>query len=110
MSNVAIRSYFRKNVLTSSSFLDKVKDIPNQKNSAPNKNGANLWTDDHLRLDYSENTAGASEIFINLQKNKGSKLDGLKKFKTHDKLVTYAIKTDQALTDEEIKKTFVEPF
>ena len=110
LKNVAIKSYVRKTVLTSATFLNKVKDLPNQKDTAITKNGLTLWKDDNLRLDYSANTAGAAEVFINLQKNKGCTLEGLKGFKTHDKLVTYAVKTGEALTDEELKKTFIEPF
>ena len=91
-------------------FIDRIKEIPFEEKSATAFSGKTLWKDDNIRLDYSYNPASPEEIFINLQKNKASKLDGLKSFKTDDKLATFAIKVGETLTDEEIANKFMEPF
>ena len=109
-STVSIVSYLKKKVMKNQSFINWMKEIPFEAKSASAFSGKSLWKDENIRLNYSYNPTSPEEIFINLQKNKASKLDGLKSFKMDNKLVTYAIKVGEALSDEEIAKRFLEPF
>jgi len=106
-STVSIVSYLKKKVMKNQSFINRMKEIPFEAKSASAFSGKSLWKDENIRLNYSYNPTSPEDIFINLQK---SKLDGLKSFKMDNKLVTYAIKVGEALSDEEIAKRFLEPF
>lgn len=108
MKNLAIITYLRKKVLKQQGFIERIQKIPFEGASVAAFSGKTLWKDDNLRLDYSLNAENPDEIFINLQKNKSSKLDGLKGFNTDDKLVTYAIKTGVPITAEEVEEKLVD--
>lgn len=47
---------------------------------------------------------------MNWQKNKGSKLEGLKGFSTHDKIFTQAIQVGVELSEQEISEQMISGF
>jgi len=78
-----------------------IKNLPYQED-VHLKNGATLWSDKKLRIDYGNNSDSSEEIHFNLQKNKGSKLDGLKSLSTHDKIVSTKVYKDKAVDEYEV--------
>jgi hypothetical protein len=106
LSGVNIRTYMRKGVLPLQSFADDLQKAANLQNPSL-KNGKTAYTNDDIRVDFGENNDETSEwTHLNLQKNKACKLEGIKAFKTHEKLISFAVKKGSTITPEEAKKAF----
>ena len=61
-------------------------------------------------MDWGNNTKLGDKIYFNLQKNKGAKLDGLKKFKTDDKLVSGCVEKGKTIPQTVIEEEWKEVF
>jgi hypothetical protein len=104
-----IITYAKKFLLKDRSLIEKFKTVPFIK-SPETQNGKTLWSNADIRIDFGFNTPGSKEIWINWQKNKGSKLDGLKKLSTDHKIFTQAITAGEALSEQEIAEQIVAGF
>jgi len=104
----SIRTYVKKNLFTDK-FMKAIKNLPHQEN-VHLKNGATLWSDKNLRIDYGNNSDSSKEIHFNLQKNKGSKLDGLKNLSTHDKILSMKVYKDKAVDEDEVTEVITDAF
>lgn len=104
----SIRTYVRKDMMTAE-FIKAIQALPTMPN-VHLYNGKTFWTDKNLRLDYGDNRPGSNEIHFNLQKNKESKLDGLKKVQTHDKILSLKVYKDVAVDPTEVVGGIVDQF
>jgi hypothetical protein len=61
-------------------------------------------------VDWGANTKLGDKIHFNLQKNKAAKVDGLKKFKTDDKLISGSVEKGEIIPQKEIKEEWQNAF
>jgi hypothetical protein len=61
-------------------------------------------------VDWGANTKSGDKIHFNLQKNKAAKLDGLKKFKTDDKLISGKVEKGKNIPKTDIEEEWKEAF
>jgi len=104
----SIRTYVKNNLFTDT-FMKAITNLPHQK-GVQHKNGATLWSDKNLRIDYGNNSDSSDEIHFNLQKNKGSKLDGLQKLSTHDKILSMKVHKNKTIDEDELTSVITDAF
>jgi len=106
---ISIKSYFKKTVLKDKTFIEAFEKLPHTEDPSIH-NGKTLWKNDDLRVDWGANTKSGDKIHFNLQKNKAAKVDGLKKFKTDDKLISGNVEKGKNIPKAEIEEEWKEVF
>lgn len=106
---ISIKSYFRKTVLKDKTFIEAFEKLPHTEDPSIN-NGKTLWKNNDLRVDWGNNTKLGDKIHFNLQKNQAAKLDGLKKFKTDDKLISGSVEKGKTIPKTEIEEEWEKAF